>query len=1335
MPDYDPNSTFDQLLAVFQSGLGGRDGKMPRVFEPDSTAGRLEGQFLQGFASMPAAPGFLYTLPGIAGRIAGFDGATELPGHDWVAEKTGRFMEMVYDLTESDPPETSGDVIANVIGGGIIPIPSASLPGAAIRGAGQLGGTVGKVAGTVGGAVADMAMPGFQGPLTKTGVAVNVGAPIALVEGLREYQGEDTIYDFPDKSFVGTVATVPDLFGGPAQAQTVPPADLSTVNLLEDAPTTSPDSTVPPQDLSTVNLLDGVLTAAPSAPPQDLSTVNLLTSVGNENAQEEVEDREWGKYILAGAGILIAGAVAKNVIARQAKNVSELSGTITPPKSSTPNSVKARQQLINRHAAAEYMGSEIDPIVRDVFASQFSTTTPQALHQKTTVALRDGVMPNSSVQFRVTPQTLERAHGALSPQQRATLSDGLLADSALDDIAHTGKQAAFPNHTPAQLRQMANAMRADPQLLRMANDIKEVYRDSLRYMEEAGFISTEQRVSMQLRRPNFAHMARSTARPSTHANTGQHTRTVVDANAPPTLQRRHTGEASGIPSGGAQDAVVAMQRYLVGMIEAVELNRVTRSVLETTESFPQVARRHGIKALPQRPNASAADNVISFRANGQMRHMRVEDPYIRASLRYDPVATVPLIGVVNNFAKMNFTGILAPFFAPTAAVYDAITSVLTNPNGYAAAGILNEGLSKLGVQRVLPIDPTLALAPITGTVRGLYGQGAGFISRTVAQQLYSGNGTVIRLLGREGAERLGRIADRAYTRSTRALMEQIGAINGHYIDSVDGLARLPRQHLAPNLRRITSAQEISRAAKHGELRNLFSAAFDYFRATPGLSHLGRTYLALLESIHSSVRLQFLANQVARNGGIDAFKNRLSYQEMAQAARATRELTGDPVRIGGSRSVQYAVDSMLYSNIALQVMDRMAVAWRHNPVRFLTGVAGIVTGGLAFLEMQFSRNPEARKHFLNEMNVDERSIGVPVYGDGSDIIGWASLPAELRPIWAPVVEVYAALHGFHGDTMPFTAPAGSREERAIDEVMFSGQQGFFAGMRAVVPDPLPVAARAGLELAGHEADSIVPSMRTGGLGVGFGRPRRTEGRTERLSGTPDALLPDGVFDAQMQNALNEVTGAVIRGAVQAVIDYHRATDATLPASDDFAFDIAKERFVGGIERASRSIPGLYSNRSSILRFDDTAFKLVKRKRDALRDLGLMANRDYRRDGLSTLSGRTGRALPDYSASPEVVGTKLGHVLQAVIGINKGIARLEVEESQLQRQREALMAGAVRMPNARTADANEVTRRIKELSRQKLDLIYLHEAALKRVLGSDFRFEDVAADPEAWLVPIQ
>lgn len=937
----------------------------------------------------------------------------------------------------------------------------------------------------------------------------------------------------------------------------------------------------------------------------------------------------------------------------------------------------------------------------------------------------------------------------LTPDERALLSDGLLASTSLDDRLRTGVATSFKSHRDGhqiddvELTQIADAVKNSPKLAGYAQAIKDQYRKMLDLRLEKGMISKDQYDAFVDARPNFVHMSKNEAESFMNGFLRNDATSVPSDARKGTLWARSTQEGGGVTGGEAADPIVELTSHWAKTLREVAVHDTKKEWLELAANHPELSKV--VRMLPVGKSADSLDGakVHTVYENGMPRHYYIKDKALAEALDFSPQVAKGALSAVISLPKRIFefgtTGAGNPFFAPTAMMYDTVAGIINRPKNYEL-GVLNEFMRKAskGKVGVGGFDPTMWVSAPIGAVRLLADQLTEAMAKNLAQQLQFSTGPVYEALGPQATKALETRLAAAYQASVKASMEKYGAANSSIFTAGEV------SQLSPGLVKIApefatdAALQAVRDAWNGDAKmaqkvlatsaKLGEAGIVALRSTS----IAQAYTSLLRSMHEGFRYQAFATNLPRVIGDE--------DAMQIMASQTRRISGDMAQSGsGPPLVQGVRNSAIYANAGVQGLTQFARMMKENPVVFTANLAQVMLSTGAFFLGYASLSQENRDK-IRAMSDDDLARMVPTFGG-------LHVPIEptMRPVIGPYIAVLKDISGMNSvnedGTDNFDPNIQSMAFRLLEnglteEAAFSAASARDQGLKGLLP-----VNEASFPLANAIAAGVSNIDLSFTRYTNDGTPRDPQGvRMQEVSpmGGEGKLIGDAM-SARWQKVLENTVGGHIAGYARAAFDAERAVEGG--SGSDKAFEVAMSRIVDNWAKTKPAGAMIFQNHTIAQSPNTTEFKLFYKKKEGYEQAIEIMNKIILTPNTTSKDPATAMLSQldefDILQNQELAGTQLGIIGGTAVSLQK-----YVRKSDLDRYINGLKTQIEEVQNQRNTTIEERNEKINELNEERLkaisqwnDMLQLGEQSIRENIGDPtFTWQAFAKDPDRYKQPV-
>lgn len=747
-------------------------------------------------------------------------------------------------------------------------------------------------------------------PATALNVGINAGAGVALTEGVRQLQGDGTLFDYdhlfeqakaapqvPVAALVGLAAVAPGALGRifKKEAETATESAVSKIGnkLFEGKPRSEQDQTkLKPQLGPTVGLADETSQATHAAQkfgatPEDLDDIEIATTTGSYHNRKETENR-------------IA-----------------LHGELEPGYKTVP------LQDIERAFASMPEQDRVDA-TNYLFAIGRQQDDKLQLEQYTrNIEEELGRYANA----KAGGNTQGAEASAKKLQQLQSDYQAIRADTQ-------SSRPSLDQWSRSDVSTLVEKGNADPRFQKIRQAVQKYGDDLLKYAQRGGVYTQDELDRLRAGRPVFFKLTEQEA----PGATGLRRRAILFANnvkrnfsgsnpsdqLPDTLARQ--GRDLSVRDAGKvnlpKDVVSSLREMTSDIVHQVQANAARKGIMEVFDRLPgaegTLYRYHdfggGKKSVSAAQFTHArphnADDFVQINDGGHIRLVQFGDAGINNLMKFQPSVTLPILNGMRRTFQEFTTGLGHPAFAVTQMMREPwlVAAEKTSDRSF---GYLNTFTKRLAEGSILDratdaFDPTrMFAAPATIPVQ-VWEKSMKALAYKAARDLENSSG-VFNAIGQMtgGKEFIQNIAAKqllALEETSYGIMRRrIGASFGYMSD----------------INRIKDDFSRGASTKTGALRTTYNM-----------------YKGLLESIHTSARVAFwqqnLGNLSHKYGG---FAN-IPERELKRLELDTKRLGGDVGRRSKSKTVQAATSAFPYANTIVQGNRQLLASAFPNAARKL-----------------------------------------------------------------------------------------------------------------------------------------------------------------------------------------------------------------------------------------------------------------------------------------------------------------------------------------------------------------------------------------------------------------
>lgn len=827
----------------------------------------------------------------------------ELPtGIKW-SQQGQTWANNVVGLGKRADQMTAADDVMQVVGGAFVGLPAnmaAKLTKPVVKAVGER--VANNLATRVGVRVAEAVTP-LTLPLTPGNVALNAGVGVAINEGVRSLQGDDTLIDYQ--------------------------------NLYDPAKFPEPETLVAATGITAAAIfgLPGIGRAVQQQVTQNTS--NAIKRVG-QSAGPTLEDQS---NRLTPKLSPMTGMIDQNApVKKGAQLYKDASDTDTVPSldaamssASVVNSVEYENNALNYgildglgtntvpYAEIKSVYDRMDIPTRDMFdkyvyavqRKQDSTIYEQSLIKQLRIARADLMTANMSGN----KGSIKRAGDKLVEVQQKY--------NALQ-VDDPSSRSSLRNWTRADVDTFIQAGENNPAVKQLGDAVRKVSNDLVHYLNKNGVISNEEAARRLSTRDLYVKLQEAA-----HPNeTGLRRKALLFKDRVKNAFKDDTDQTSfintaprevdgaGAVVNNPKEAIVSIQEGIMEAVRAVTANNARREVIDRLDALPNargnLLRPHVFKTGDNRTTTSISqgqyatlyprgipheDDFVKVFRNGNIELWEFSDKSITKSLQFSPLASVPIFNGTRKVWQTMTTGLAAPWFAAKTFLWDAPLAQTTK-NAGRSLGLADTLARRLAqgtafdqpVNNVLDrvFDPTVFAAAGVAIPYQLGMRAARAVGTKVATDLASNSGLFNAIAksgpqGKQFIEGVGTFMVNAFDQSALGIMSRNMSTSLSHLNDVSKL----------------TDDYASAALKHtGPLKIMFEG-----------------YKAMLESVHMSTKTAFFMSNYGRLKQIHG--NKIPQSEIKKLVHETRNLTGDMSRQSNSKFIQKLVSVVPYSNAMLQ----------------------------------------------------------------------------------------------------------------------------------------------------------------------------------------------------------------------------------------------------------------------------------------------------------------------------------------------------------------------------------------------------------------------------------
>lgn len=989
-------------------------------------------------------------LYGLANRGVNALTGGNLPGGQFADDATMAYDRGVRGLLGIQSPQTTGEVASEALGNVLIAPPRALVAAAPL--ADRLLRSV------------------FVTPRSLAGRAVDAGLQTAVGSAILNY---DDLFGAAPAQAEGQAQSASPPAAAVREVAPVQVASVSGVGssgVVSDSSGGSseydtlfgPAPQAAPQGVTPTASGSGVATARQASPGGYDALFGDTVAPAPPPPPQRDRELSWLDVSIAAAaaatGVGATQAILRRLRGMPIRDQGALTGTMEAASTATTRGERIATSGFDETAALTGTLQRANPLAAGDFRNRAALDmNTHAVTQRIKSFWESGDMEGYA-QSRTPARAWTDSVAALPADVRTKFNDYIMARNEADNI-RLGTRAR-PDIPDVDIHSAVSIGNANPLFRRLGGEWDDLVRTGREYAVGRGLLTREQANWLAVNRSGYMPQIRFENTP----NLFQRMMDVLPAGQHESLQNfKYLFDREAAPPGTRfAPPAQALEQYTSLLMRVGNLNAARLSWINGMRNSPTAWASGLVKEI--RGSAKHDENsTVKVWDAGRERRFQVDDPILLTGLRAMPQQLGLFEGIANGtrrLAQAGATGVGNPFFALRGLLYDAITATITHPKG-----------TRFGL---FPGDLVGGIAgSVAGSVRGLYGGLMRSASHSLENAWRNDTG-ISRVLGPANVRALAtRVAD-SWSRTTLHAMETSGALSAG------------RMMVDPNVRNVYTMLDVMNP--------------NYASRSPMLRKAFEAYRSVLELVQSGARIHFFATNQGKLG-------------VREAARMTRQLTGDP-SVRGAGKVARGVGTLVpYGNVALQSAAQLGRTAAANPALFATRL-GIAIGLPAMFSVWNAarlddeliaqgQSPMYLDHMFRQQSSDQQSTFLNLYLAGVDprSAPAIAMPNEFRPVFAAVRDGFAALTG---------ATTEANTTRLFDNV--------FAGMVSAAPlSPPPVidvlANAAGYDVQGGYGGSLLSI-----------RPQ-SQSRLVGEQGQAVSLPPDAsLFE---RAAFSSVTGGVVQ----------------------------------------------------------------------------------------------------------------------------------------------------------------------------------------------------------------
>lgn len=809
--------------------------------------------------------------------------------------------------------------------------------------------------GTAARVAADVIVPGTA-KYTPTGIAANVALPLAVSQGLRTATDQPSVFTGdalgPEYGISGD--TDPDMgMGGDqlAQGAMVGGAIATAAAIMSGKANKT----------ATKALLDQIDNGAPVPEAEGLTPslsrgqriksefVDGSTPL-TDTVRNAYDERSVAREAAAQEVERVTTNTANVNLNTQHTNAMELGNIPALDRKSVPLMKLARAV------------SEMPPPEQELFNRYMQSKTLLDRHQLDMKSIDD--------ELRDAKLNLSSGQGSMA---RVKAIEARKAETAGDDFA------LIDGMSVKEARELASGAQINPKLMQIEAGLRQLSSDIIDAKLADGQISKETADWLRKNHPN--HMMLQDDPQAGMTSMGKWWDQIKNqfkgTKAAPmysTLRGPLLARTEDVRVKAPMDVMKSYKQYLYDHVQYTAQNEATRTyvnALKDTKDWGRTIREidslpideYHVKGEPSK--FTREKNTFAYTENGRIHFMQAADPEVVRALQFNAPATAAVFNLSRKIAQQGTTGIGAPEFAPTAALFeDGIARVTRQPGRSYGIGdavlrrafpdsqLLSNFLDKLGGTPLSPIN-TSQLQMLAGIFQQIKQSSMLAAGRKIADDLEAGSGLFNMLAQSPGGRQTLEAASEAMLRS--------------FNDSRYGM------FVNEGIRQSNLLDDPLKQVRGG-----FQAADHMMKsAAKPVQFAFKTYMNMLEMVHNSSKYAFFAQNVAalqrKHGG------KIPKAELDKLVGETKSLSGDMTRSVGNETFSKVLSSIPYGQVAVNSTYHLASAIKHDPTnvgaRILTGAVLPKIAAIGLI----SSIPALNDWYWNQIPAWQRMSKIPVIG--------------------------------------------------------------------------------------------------------------------------------------------------------------------------------------------------------------------------------------------------------------------------------------------------------------------------------------------------------------------
>lgn len=1028
---------------------------------------------------LPTAVTGLVGLPGLVGDLTGSETLQNLPFQQRAKELIQARNEATNQELGIENPKTLEEMFyRNVVGGTPLPITKGGATGNVVR------------------EVTEALVPLVTKPSVAR-VGAGIALPTAVEYGVSEALGggQPKTTSIPSPSNIQFEAT-PDIQFEPIQQPQQAP-DIQ----FEPTPSVEFEPTPEPTFFNWIENKFGV----------DDAAIGLLAILGGNSIRRQLKGNKIRTEIID-TGLPNPEQLARPLDAdlpQQTGFAEGLESATTPQEALQTIVQDATGVLTSQFGRANPLKQKVDD-----FKARVSGLTRSGGNASIHETFNTGIFSSTNKLVDSTgkgfsPREWMTAYRQVTDNERQILSEYLLAKDVQDSRAIALKKqledgkpigttpaASATNWDGAALNKRIQAIEDYPHLKDMADRYWRMGEATLRYMKDNGIITSDTFSNLRKERPHYMpNIAVDPQGNFTDRLTGKLKTLMPTEDMDAYIQNLSSLRERNLDTGtGVQQFLnpsSSIDHYMTTVMSYTNRKVIQREFIDEIVNSNDDLLRNSVKKITRttdrgqltKPDPS---NTLEIIRNGEVERYQFADPLVKTALDLNAVMAKGGFNVtidwMRRIKQRGLTGAWQPLFAPIAAIYDASFGAVSRDRGRTMGAIDYTVNALSGGRFGVRGDPTALMTSALGIPRDLSARMLDTMSNQLSAQLQSNTG-----FARMSPEVTRRVADgmrNMYLNSSLAMLRKYGGYNTSLL--------------------VDSEKRITAMMKNGA-------------TNPALFDLGRTYMAILESVHNAPRLQFFA-QNYKPGMDEAALRRLANETRSLSADMSKkglgktqfilrnpgsvseQMGGIMAKLANNGMISLIRDGVPYGNVTIQATTKLGKNFlgsgKAQMAAYATGVANVVAMPMVYgAYLMSNASEEHRNYYWNEAPAWMRAshVALPTKDPRNPI--WIPIPPELASFGAMALGgADSLLNLSQGVPVKVAAFADSKEALAIL-------------LNVAEPPALGVGlAATGQQLSAYQPLQIEPIKQEGLSGAGEGR-------------TVSSILP-----ANVEQMITELTGS-------------------------------------------------------------------------------------------------------------------------------------------------------------------------------------------------------------------